>query len=67
MKKTIYTVTFDNEVLIILDNSIDLKDYIYEEFQKDLSEEFDRCVERNEVLDLCHEIGVNYQKHEIRI
>lgn len=63
--KTIYTVCYDNEVLTIEDDYVDLKDYIFNEFGKDLSEEFERTIDRDEAIEVCHTIGVNWQKFTI--
>jgi len=63
--KTIYTVCYDNEVLTIEDNYVSLKDYIFNEFGKDLSEEFERTIDRDEAIEVCHTIGVNWQKFTI--
>lgn len=67
MKKTIYTVTYLNEVIAIFDDYSDLRNYIFEEFGNDIQEEYEHIVDADECMELCDEIDVHWQKFEIDV
>jgi hypothetical protein len=70
MKKTLYTVTYDNEVLYITNSYLDMRDYIWEEFGSDFydfAREHECTIDDQNCLDYCYELEINWQKFVIKI
>lgn len=68
MKKTLYTVTYENEVLYITDSCFDMRDYIWDEFRGEfyeLEKEHECTIDDQNCLDYCDELEINWQKFTI--